>query len=1785
MKIISLKSKISTVLILFIFCNGIFAQELSSGLRGKKEEKSERKSKSYKESNRAIQVLPPVITGNFSICLPGPTTTQLTATLPPAVGNPWVSSNPTVATIDAAGLVTQVSFGATTITYTDNVGNTYSENVYVSAFPTINTPNGTSTCAGGVLQIEGSLFPNATTPWTSLTPAIASVDSSGLITGITGGSATIEYKNLGGCTTTTNVTINPPLIPTITCGVATTNQITFNWSAVAGASTYVRSYQINGGGFLSAGSGNATSYVLTGLLPSSTIDFYVAPSGSVGLCFQVGQVQCFTVPCSAATTAPAPTIGAITPPTCGLATGSVAISGLPAGNWTLNQLGTATNAIAGNTTSTIVSGLTAGNYTFTVTNNFGCTSVASINVNIPAQPITPAAPTIGIITPPTCALATGSVAISGLPAGNWTLNQSGTVVASIAGNTTSTTISGLVAGTYTFTVTNSVSCTSLASVNVIIPAQPITPAAPTIGIITPPTCALATGSVDISGLPAGNWTLNQSGTVVASIAGNTTSTTISGLVAGNYTFTVTNAAGCTSLVSVNVPVPVQPITPAIPTIGVITPPNCVTATGSVAISGLPAGNWTLDQSGTVINSIVGNTTSTVISGLIGGNYTFTVTNSVGCTSLVSSNVNIPLQPVIPAAPISSGDIVQCEIIPLQTLDANSAVTPPLGQTIIWYDSLVLGSIILNPTLNTIGTVIYYAQANDGTCDSATRTAVTLTINSVPAAPISTGDITQCEQLPIQTLDANSAVSPLAGQTINWFDAATLGNPVLLPTLNTVGTITYYAEVNDGTCNSLTRTSVKLTISGAPAAPISTGDITQCEQLPIQTLDANNAVTPLPGQTITWYDSAALGSIVPLPTLNTVGTITYYAEVNDGTCNSLTRTSVKLTITGAPAAPISTGDITQCEQLPIQTLDANNAVTPLPGQNITWFANANGGIPITTPILSTIGTVTYYAQANDGTCNSTTRTSVKLTIIGAPAAPISSGDITQCEQLPIQTLDANNAVTPLPGQTINWFDAATAGNPVLLPTLNTVGTVTYYAEVNNGTCNSTTRTSVKLTITGAPAAPISTGNITQCEQLPIQTLNGNSAITVLPGQIISWFDQLTGGVLVANPTLNTNASITYYAETKVGSCLSLSRTPLTLTINAAPAAPVSGGDIFQCELSPLQTITATATVPAGQTVIWYNAPTGGSTVANPSINTAISVVYFAEANDGTCPSLTRTPVILTINQLPANPVVGLLTQPDCFTATGSITIFPVPAGVSYSFDNGPFTTTTFYDLLPAGTSHTIIAKNTGGCLSQTITVNIIPQPATPNAPTLTAIQPTCTLATGGVSITSIPGETYSFDNGPFTSTVLFSGLIAGSTHTVKAKNAAGCISSTASITLNIQPLTPAAPVLTPIQPTCTVSTGTVQISNVLGETYSFDGSPYAATLIYSGLASGSTHNVTAKNGSGCISAISSITLGIQPPTPPTPTFFVAQPNCTVALGEVTILNNVGETYSFDGGAYASTLIYSNLEPGNYAITALNGFGCISAVATVTINPQPITLTPAILDGVICTDQATGIPFKTHILSTGLNLATHTFAWTLDGAPFAASGSSIEATEPGIYTVVATNISTGCDSPVATAIVTESFPGLGIATQIVNQFSNEAGIIVTVNSGTGPYLYQLDNGPVQQSNVFSSVPPGTHVIYVTDENGCTSLSTSVTVLGYMNFFTPNNDTFNDNWNVIGLEQQPGTIIHIYDRYGKYIKQISANGQGWDGTFNGQPLPSTDYWFTVEYTENGRAKEFKSHFSLVR
>jgi gliding motility-associated-like protein len=193
--------------------------------------------------------------------------------------------------------------------------------------------------------------------------------------------------------------------------------------------------------------------------------------------------------------------------------------------------------------------------------------------------------------------------------------------------------------------------------------------------------------------------------------------------------------------------------------------------------------------------------------------------------------------------------------------------------------------------------------------------------------------------------------------------------------------------------------------------------------------------------------------------------------------------------------------------------------------------------------------------------------------------------------------------------------------------------------------------VVLTITPAPVAPVATTtSITECEASPIQTLT--AAATAPAGVTIVWYDAAVDGNIVANPTLNTVGTVTYYAQANNElACSSTTRTAVVLTITPAPIAPVTGGDQTECAITPIQTLTATATVPDGQTIIWYDAANGGNIVNNPTLNTVGTVTYYAETSNGTCPSVTRTAVTLTLNATPVTPILADVTG-QC-TATASV----------------------------------------------------------------------------------------------------------------------------------------------------------------------------------------------------------------------------------------------------------------------------------------------------------------------------------------------------------------------------------------------------------------------------------------------------------------------------------------------------------------------------------------------------
>lgn len=147
------------------------------------------------------------------------------------------------------------------------------------------------------------------------------------------------------------------------------------------------------------------------------------------------------------------------------------------------------------------------------------------------------------------------------------------------------------------------------------------------------------------------------------------------------------------------------------------------------------------------------------------------------------------------------------------------------------------------------------------------------------------------------------------------------------------------------------------------------------------------------------------------------------------------------------------------------------------------------------------------------------------------------------------------------------------------------------------------------------------------------------------------------------------------------------------------------------------------------------------------------------------------------------------------------------------------------------------------------------------------------------------------------------------------------------------------------------------------------------------------------------------------------------------------------------------------------------------------------------------------------------------------------------------------------------------------------SNQNTIEIDIpNAEAYEYSIGSENGPYQTSTSFENVTSGFQDLYIRDLNQCAIIRTQIAIIGYDNFFTPNQDGINDYWQLKGIasETAASNKISIFDRYGKLIARLTAADRGWDGSFEGRAMPADDYWFQV-LLQTGQ--EFKGHFSLVR
>jgi gliding motility-associated-like protein len=525
---------------------------------------------------------------------------------------------------------------------------------------------------------------------------------------------------------------------------------------------------------------------------------------------------------------------------------------------------------------------------------------------------------------------------------------------------------------------------------------------------------------------------------------------------------------------------------------------------------------------------------------------------------------------------------------------------------------------------------------------------------------------------------------------------------------------------------------------------------------------------------------------------------------------------------------------------------------------------------------------------------------------------------------------------------------------------------------------------------------------------------------------------------------------------------------------------------------------------------------------------------------------------------------------------------------YSFNGGyTWTTNNVLENLAYDHFYYIAVRNSNGCESYMLSIYIEANPVA-QVPAIDIKQPSCKNPKGSMSILSI-GYQYSFDNGLTWSFSNNSGPLPGGIYMVKIRTAQQCESPAIEVTINDAIVIPNIPGVTVTNLTCTVATGSITI-NTTAPFYSFDNGVTWLTVNTKDNLTPGTYYVKIRNdedgcGSPPVEAVISSEGGPAPLPEVTDIQYCmgAVPATLTALG-VNLLwyDNPADMSGSLTAPVPSTATFTTTT--YYVTQTING--CESGRAIINVTIVPVPQAPVTQNLEYCQGDAT-----TALTATGDNLLWYTeptggLSFTTVPVP--------SSQLPGTYIYYVSQSLNGCESERANVNVKINLiPDVPETTAILTyeQFTETQALVA---SGINLRWYDEELNRLWATPIPSSASIGSTTYYVSQiDNDCEGPLAKVTVIitpnyidiDYPKFFSPNEDGMRDTWNILILDKGVKAIVEIYDRYGKIITVLQAPGAGWDGTFNGRPLPATDYWFQVRYTEFGIDKELKSHFSLIR
>ncbi len=1270
-----------------------------------------------------VNPAPSAITGTTSICVGS--SSQLTSL---TTGGTWSSGGSSIATVGSTGIVTGVTTGTTTITYTIPPAGCW-DTIVVTVTSGVSPITGTlNVCTGQTTQLN-DLTVGGT--WSSSATTIATVGSTGIVTGVLAGTDTIKYSLSGGCFASAVVTVSTgPAAISPSAGV----------SVCVGSTTPLADG--TPGGTWSSGSTSVATVGSTGIVTGVT-------TGTATISYTIGT-------CTVTKVVTVTAVGGTnTPASATLCIGSNTIftNTSSGGTWTSSNPAIATIGLTTGTAGGVAIG------TATVTYTIGtCTSISPVTVNTSPSAIAPSGP-ISICSGSSTPFADVT------PGGVWsssnnaiaTVGSTGTVwgvspgvdtisytVGGCAATKTVTVTSGgspILPGTATICTSNTVNLTNATPGGTWTSGSPTVATVGSTGIVTGVTAGVATisytsgtcistatvtvnaGAAAIT--PAGGATLCIGSTFTFSDAtpGGVWSSTATGVATVGSTGIVTGVGAgvatisyttgsCAAITTVTVTSSGSPIVPSSATICIGTP-----FTFTDAATG---GTWSLG--GSAIATITGTTATTAtVNGISSGTAILTYTQGT-CTATAPITVSTAPAAITPATPISI-----C-----------TATTTPLA----------------DPTPGGVWTRATPGVAKVGSTGKVTGvSAGTVTISY---------SIGGCAATKIVTVTAGAApISPSApmlctGNTLTLLDAATGGtwsslNPAVatitaggMVTGVTVGTAVISYTL--GSCG----TSVTVTVSlGADAGAIS-GPTHLCTGGTVSLTETVSGGT--------WSSSSAgIASVGSTGIVGgvTAGVVTISYSVTNG-CGTTSATHLDTVFSTAGPGPI-VGPATLCAGLFTTLTDSD------PGG--TWsVSNSHASVTPTglfTGISPGIDTVTYTVTNSCGSASVTKA----ITIGTFLTAGTITGPSSICGTGTILLADATTGGV--------W----SSGN-IGIATVDGSGNVT---GVSNGV------DTISYTVTSACGSAVATHTVTVSPGADAGSIIGASPICV--GNFTIFTDAAPGGVWASvngNATVTSGGLVTGMAPgtdsityTVTNSCGSVTAIKSIVIIPSVSAGTITGPGNNICLGS---TISLADAAPGG---VWSTS-NGSASVSTVGLVTGLAggvdTILYTVAS--TCGNAVATYVV-TVS--PTALTAGVITGPSSVCVSSEITLADTVAGGVWSSSNANATITfagVVTGVLPG--RDTITYTVTGACgIAQTthlVTVNSLPVPGSITGPSSLCVGSSDTLGvtgtTGGGWSSSDPSVAIGSTSG------IVTGVSTGtSTITYSLTNVCGTVIATMNIVVN------------------------------------------------------------------------------------------------------------------------------------------------------------------------------------------------------------------------------------------------------------------------------------------------------------------------------------------------------------------------------------------------------------------